>query len=421
MIGISDIAVYLPKRSISLKAIVTARIAEDPSLGKHFQRALALIEQHTMRFPAEWEDPVTMAAESSLAIMQSNPQRQSALRYLVSATETAIDMAKPIAAYVLGCLKKAEIVLQNTLLTYQVQHACAGGSLALLGLGALIQQQSQDVVGLLTCTDIARYEKKTTAELTHGAGSTAVLIEKNPKLLDLDLDRVGMYANDVDDFFRPVWTTSASVRGQYSIECYKTALVGAFEDYARQCEKTPKTILAETDYVIVHVPFAKMASLAVQHLYAQYTEYSTEQIRNILFEKDFFASLQGIQHVGNIYTASIFLALRDQLRYAYKKNGKAIVGQTVLMCSYGSGNTMVCMQGTVKEEAISVIQGWESTYNRDVFYQAGVDEYEAWLNRTQDIKADIFDCDQPADGFSLQSIRDDGYRMYSYAKTNPQT
>ncbi len=82
---------------LALGDLVSKRIREDPSLEKHFNRALAVTGQRAIWFPAPGEDSVTMAAEAAYELMADNSGRALAnLRYIVAGTETGVDHSKPI-------------------------------------------------------------------------------------------------------------------------------------------------------------------------------------------------------------------------------------------------------------------------------------------------------------------------------------
>ncbi len=376
-----------------------------------------------MRFPSIWEDSVTMASESALKLFKRHPKITSLIRYFVSATETAVDMSKPIANYVLGCLKKAGVSLPSSLLSYQVQHACAAGSLGLLGLLTMLKvraTEESNEIAVLMCSDIARYKDETSAELTQGAGSASVLIEKNPQLLELDVQSVGMYSSDVDDFFRPTWSMHASVRGQFSVECYKSALVRAVEDYAQQCNTPPANIIKEVDFIVLHVPFAKMAHSALKHIYDKYIGASPEDFQIFLEKKHFSEGLNTVKCAGNVYTASIFVVVRDQLQSAYRDYGSKIVGKSVLMCSYGSGNTLVCMKGTVAPGAAAILNNWENDELLTRSENASYDLYHNWIRQPEGDPSQYAPGAMDADGFHLDEIRSDGYRVYGYGSSDSQ-
>jgi len=156
-IGISDIALYLPCNRIGVHTIAERRCEEQPELARHLERAITTTGQKSLRFPCAREDTATMGAEAALRLLQANPRIDlGALRFLTVGTETAVDHAKPASAYVQGMLRQAGLELPASLSSFQVQHACAGGTLALLSVGALLQQSAAEgEIGIVICSDVA--------------------------------------------------------------------------------------------------------------------------------------------------------------------------------------------------------------------------------------------------------------------------
>ncbi len=68
----------------------------------------------------------------------------------------------------------------------------------------------------------------TPGEPTQGAGAVALLVSDKPRLLALEAGS-GVYANDVMDFWRPLYSKDALVDGHYSVQCYLDALEGAYK------------------------------------------------------------------------------------------------------------------------------------------------------------------------------------------------
>src|SRR3989304_4839150 len=159
-VGISDISLFLPCNCIGVRTIAEHRSSEQPELAEHLERAITTTGQKTLRFPCAREDTATMGAEAALRLLQANPGLNlSSLRFLTVGTETALDHAKPASAYVQGMLRQAGLALPGSLSSFQVQHACAGGTLALLSVGALLMQSADErEAGIVICSDVARYE-----------------------------------------------------------------------------------------------------------------------------------------------------------------------------------------------------------------------------------------------------------------------
>ena len=424
IIGISDIALYVPRPKIELRRLVDYRIEHEPLLARKLQRALLSTGQQALRYPDTWEDSVTLGAQAAFDLVS----RQGAnfdlqhLRYLVVGTETAIDHAKSISAYIGGMLQRTGLKIPERISSFQIQHACAGGTLAIASIGALLalSRYPQDC-GIAICSDIARYEPATTAEITQGAGAAAILIERNPRLIELDLSRPGYASRDVDDFFRPLGAVTARVKGSYSIKCYNQALLSAFEDYCRQLGDSPANVLLDIDLFALHVPFVSMARMALRKLIATYSDIGHAEVDRFLAERGVAAALAATAEVGNIYSGSLYLSLAFLLADRYRAIGRKIVGKRLLLCSYGSGNTMTLLGGRIAASAPEIIAGWDLRRILDSSRPAEIAHYKRWVasgyqaanNQGPDTyKADVEAI--PSGSFYLDAIRTDGYREYGY-------
>ncbi len=418
-IGISDISLYIPSPKITLDTIFATRIQENPDFEKRLRRAIESTGQKAIRFPAVYEDNATIAANSAKRLLDQNPRLDlSQLRYLTVGTETSVDMAKPVSAYVEGMLQRAGYRLPTTISSFQVQHACAGGTLAMLSVAALLQASpNKNEHGMVICSDIARYDAPSTAEITQGAGSAGLLIEKNPVLIELDIQTQGYSSSDVDDFFRPLGSTTAKVKGRYSVECYHTALDEALQDHASRKGADIKDIIRSTDMFVFHVPFAQMATNAIKRLLSHNLDIREREAENFLNARGFFTALDATAQVGNIYTGALYLNMASQLAENYKLYGDAIVGKKMLITSYGSGNTMIVISGTVVAGAAELLKSWNigSQLNHD--QSASFEDYHRWIHLSNDpetVNSLINQSELPRGIFVLEGIREDGYRQYSY-------
>jgi hydroxymethylglutaryl-CoA synthase len=421
-VGISDIAIYLPRLKIELETIINKRAneAEGQTLEKILKRTLEKTGLFSMHFPEVWEDSVTMAAQAALKLISRQEINLKSLRYLVSGTETAVDHSKPLASYVIGILKKAGIPIPQSISTFQTQHACAGGTVALMAISALLGfSNTQGESGIVMCSDIARYGKCTSAEMTQGAGAIAMLTETNPKLVELDLKSAGYSSKDVDDFFRPLGSDIAKVKGSFSIRCYMEAMDSALADHASRIGSTPEEVLRANDMYALHVPYPKLPTDTIKFLLNKYLKLDDEQTNSLLKEKGFYEMTSPASKSGNIYTGSMFMSLAFLLKNRFDLYGDSIVGKKVLMGSYGSGNTMVFMSGTIAKDAPDVIRKWDldSIWNHS---PSTIEDYERWIS-SNGSTADQYaaglenkrSCIDPRT-FFLDRIREDGYREYNY-------
>ncbi len=435
---------------MDLVSLAAYRVRTIPNLARHFERALRTTGQRAIRFPRPWEDSATMAASAAAELLRRRRSEKSGndsgLRYLVSGTETGIDHSKPVSAYVQGMLNSAGFALPNSIASYQLQHACAGATAGIITTGALLAlSPAHDEFGVVTASDIARYEGKSTAEVTQGAGAAAIIVEQNPKLLELDLAAPGYCSEDVDDFFRPLGSVTARVKGQYSMQCYRNNLQGALDDYAKRHDMSIRELLLNTDYFVLHAPFRNMPGLALEKMFEQYAQMNLANARAHLERGGFYNALEPIADTGNTYTASVYINLASLLLERYRAEGEGIVGKSVLIGSYGSGNTMILIGARVSKEAPSVIRSWpEDLVGRGD--RASIRDYEMWMARadlseeetpvTDDVlrnsaapEVEMADDSstrsagnqEGGETFYLRKIRSDGYREYAYGNPNVVT
>lgn len=418
-VGISDIAVYIPPGKISLDTLVEYRIQQDESMRRRLTRAVDTTGQKAIRFPLPFQDNSTLAAAAASDLITRRSDKDfSRLRYLASGTETAVDMSKPVSAYMQGMLQRSGVPVPTSLSSFQVQHACAGGTVSLLGVGALLQAGGRDGdSGMVVCSDVARYTAPSTAEITQGAGAVALYMERNPELLEFDLTSAGYASNDVDDFFRPLGSVTAKVKGGYSVQCYHQAFDEALADHADRLGISSAEALRQTDIFVLHVPFKNMALTALTKAVQKHLDMDEAAATAFLEERGFQQSLEACTRVGNIYSGSAYMALSFALQERYTTLGDSLVGKNVMIASYGSGNTMLVFRARVAAGAPKVISGW----NLDAIWEHEAEEdiqaYLRWLDTPEDreeLNQRLSTTAVPAGMYALDNVREDGYREYSY-------
>lgn len=416
-IGISDMAFHIPRPSLDLSRIVALRGADNPAQRRRLERGLETTGQKIMRFPSPWEDTVSMAANAAQRLLERRPDNEDRqVRFIVSGTETSVDFSKPVSSWVQGMLERSGRRLSRNLATFQVQHACAGGTLGLLSAAALLLASGRpDERGLILCSDIARYECPSSAEITQGSGAAALLLDPQARLVGLDLAGLGFSSQDVDDFFRPLDSVTARVKGQYSMQCYHLAAESAFLDFCSRTGQTPAGALQAHDYLVFHVPFARMAYTAARHLLTTFGGLMDGEIDQNLADRGFFEPLEYTARTGNTYTASVWLNLAATLACEYRRIGPAIAGRKILISSYGSGNVMVVLSATISPEAPAILSGWDLDAQIGPGQEASLDQYLAWIGSGHAggpwSEPDVV---PPGGLHYLAGIREDGFREYAF-------
>ncbi len=426
-VGISDIFLYVPEARIGIDELVERRVSDDPRLERHLERACRVTGQRAIRFPAPSEDTPSMAATAAYGLIRNSAGFEpKSLRYLVVGTESGVDHSKPISAYVQGMLTDAGVPIPRSLSSFQVQHACAAGTLGMLNVAALLSAAGRDdETGIVVTSDVARYRTHSTAEVTQGAGAVALLLSSDPDLLELDLTTLGYCSRNEDDFFRPLGSTTAMVKGSYSMKVYKESMEEAFLDHCRREGKGPSEVLRAADIIALHTPFRNLAEIVMVDLLGKYLGLDDDEAAAFLAERGFYHGVDAVAEIGNIYTGSLFLTTAFTLGGLYREIGEQIEGKSVLFASYGSGSTMTVMSGRVAENASDVIARWDLDAVMRSAREADWPEYEAWTENEKDVASDADNLERRGNvpTFMLAAIREDGYRTYAYtdsaAEPNP--
>jgi hydroxymethylglutaryl-CoA synthase len=412
-IGISDIGVYIADQGLSVHDLIEGRSRGDTALRQRLHKSNQISGQQYVRFPRPWEDAVTMGTEASRRVLDRNKDRgQGPIRLLSVGTETSVDHAKPVAAYVQGLLKAGGIDLGTSLTTLQLQHACAGSTMGLLhSAGFLSMGARPGEQALVVSTDISRYVTASSAELTQGAGAVSVLVEHNPRLLEIDLATVGQYSTDVDDFFRPLGQPAAQVRGGHSIKCYRKAFAAAFGDHCQRRNEKETDVIRQTDFFVLHTPFRNMPEMAFEWFLHK---HGLGGNGDGLFARTEGSCLREatdeVAFSGNLYNGSLYFVLAHLLQNLFHKLGTAMIGKRIILGSYGSGATMIVLSATIAADAVDVIRQWALPSRTSAITQENYETFEQWAN--------TYDKDQgkgtPSEPnqFYLKEIRKDGYRLY---------
>jgi hydroxymethylglutaryl-CoA synthase len=353
-VGIEALAVALPRRTLHLEDLARAR-GVDPA------KYVAGLGVREMAICDPGEDTVALAATAARRLLDAHDVDPASIGMLAVGTETGVDHSKPVASFVQGLLGAP-----RQMRVFDVQHACYGGTAALMAAAEWI---ASGVAGgrsaLVICSDIARYGCRPPASPPRARGGSS-LVSQRPELLALDLGLNGTSSTHVFDFWRPLGRREAVVDGHYSIECYLEALSGAYRDWRGRAEgreivrrsaaALPSEQLARIAY---HVPFCKMAKKAharlrrcdLDDVLGAFDEAREEREAAASFDFQVSSSLTLCARVGNVYTGSLYLGLAGMLN----ADAAALAGKRVGLFSYGSGCASEFFSGVVGPRAAEQI------------------------------------------------------------------
>jgi len=163
----------------------------------------------------------TLAASASNSILTDKEKEE--IDMVIVATESGIDQSKAAAVFVHGLLG-----IQPFARSFEIKEACYGATAA-LHYAKLHVENSPESKVLVIASDIAKYGVGTPGEPTQGAGSVAMLITQNPRIMAFNNDNVAQ-TRDIMDFWRPNYSSTPYVNGMYSTQQYLDCLTTTWDE-----------------------------------------------------------------------------------------------------------------------------------------------------------------------------------------------
>ena len=363
-IGIEKVGVYAGSAVLDVNVLAQARGLEMA----RFQNLL--MQRKSVALPVE--DPVSFAVNAGKSIIDRLSTGEcDSIRHLIIATESGIDFGKAMSSYVQHYLG-----LGRHCRTFEVKHACFGGTAALQTASAMLRSPARPGErALVITTDVARPIPHTYAEPSQGAAAVAILLGPNPGLLLLE-NKTGSYSYEVMDSCRPTADIETG-DPDLSLLSYLDCIRGAFEDYKAL---TGADIADYFDGLAVHTPFGGMVKGAHRAMMRDQKHMPPPAIAAD-FDQRLRPSLNYCAEVGNIYSGSVFLAMCGAI--------EALAGRTPTssertlprlgIFSYGSGCCSEFYSGIVQPGAATELAGARIGEHLSQRHPLGMAEYERLL------------------------------------------
>ena len=369
-IGIDKIGFAMPKYFLDIRDLAAARGIEPDK----FTKGLLQLE---MSIPPVSQDIVTLGAQAAFEILDKEDLEK--IDMIIVGTESGVDQSKASSVFIHGLLD-----IQPFVRAIEVKEACYGATAALDFAKNHVMNNPESRV-LVIASDIAKYGIKASGESTQGAGSCAMLITSNPRILELNNDNVCL-TRDVMDFWRPNYSQYAFVEGKFSTEQYLGCLTTTWDKYLEKNNKQ----LSDFDAICLHLPYPKLGLKGLNTLLE--TE-ADDAIKEKLSER-FNESILYSQRVGNIYTGSLFLGLLSLLENSANLNP----GDKIALYSYGSG-------AVAEIFSMTLVPGYEKQLKQDRF-----DEFNSRTRISIEEYEDMFFRDTTVDSegnLDISDIKDD--------------
>jgi hydroxymethylglutaryl-CoA synthase len=322
-VGIAALDITTTARALELDTLAELR-GVDPA---KYARGL---ECEQMSVCGEGEDVRTLAVSAARGALESWGGDPGELGALIVGTETAVDMSRPLSAWVADALG-----LKGRLRSYEVKHACYGGTAAIRQATEWVASgAARGKAALVVAADVALYAPEDPGEPTQGAGAAAMIVSEDARVAELEIASYP-YTYPAFDFWRPVGEAFPRVDGKFSLECYKEC---ARECFAAWLEQEGEGALDTLGAICFHVPFPKMVKKAFFHVADELGWANAQE----LYDARVAPHMRWNRRTGNSYTAASWFA------FAHAAAAGA-PGQRVGVFSYGSGAGAELLFARIKE------------------------------------------------------------------------
>lgn len=439
--GIEAASYYVPSLYLEIKDLAIERGIDPAKL----EKGLGL---HKMALPDVHEDAATFAAEALLKLIRDYQLNPIEIARIYLGTESALDAAKPTASYAMQMVEKVmekefgERCFRNCDVV-DLTFACIGAVDALHNALDFVRANPEKKA-VVIASDYAKYELASSGEYTQGGGAVAVLVSAKPDLMEIE-NKWGVATESVFDFFKPrrrfkkddlinapesfpdkveVFTDEPVFDGQYSNQCYQDRIREAYDHYR---EITGKEKPSEGwRYLIFHLPYAFHGKRVFTEIYSRENglSYETPEEQKAVAKSEEYlqfinekieTSQRASSEIGNMYTASVFMALLSALQTAFNEN-EELAGREIGFLGYGSGSKSKVFAGKISDQWKKVVEKWgifEGLKNRTAI---DFDTYEK-LHRKQ-LENSV---NENYQGFGLKSIELEnpvlkGARYYDFKK-----
>ncbi|MCA9523609.1 MAG: hypothetical protein KC609_21685 [Myxococcales bacterium] len=272
-VGISGIALSVPGHRVPLESWSNW-------YGHDWGKVRAVVGTG-FRVADNQENAYTLAANACLKLIEQYEIDPRRIGLLALGTESSTDNSAG-AVIVRGMLDLALRERHRAPLNREVEvpefkHACLGGIYALKAALRYVATDAGDDVAIVVASDIAEYERGSSGEQTQGAGAVALLVERDPSLLAIDLPFGSASSFRGADFRKPLrryadkssWAASGKMHdfpifnGKYSTSCYIDETLQATRSLARRRRVPMAELLDQAGAILMHRPYHHMPVAAM--------------------------------------------------------------------------------------------------------------------------------------------------------------
>jgi len=412
-VGIEALYVYSPEYYVDNAELATAR----GMAPKHFTEGVGV---KTFSVPPPNEDQSSMAATAAHRLMETYKVSPKDIFRIDTPTESGLDGSRALVSDVVGMLEQ---VYGNGSLShvlgYEQKFACVSGLERYLDTSAWFAAGWNTAkYALIVATDVAKYDLRSREEPTQGAAAAAVLVGKDPKLLEIIPGAFGSaLRHEKGDFKKPGGRKVALVDGMRSYASYLSEMKLAWLNFQTAAiraglakQEGDHATIDGIDRAIYHNPHKKMvisayASLLMHewrslprwqevvtsigeepsregmddltyYMSEPYQDFRRKFMNSTAFVDDFArrvgSSVVAPELVGNSYSVSVFVGL-DSL---FENDKEDLGRKKVVLCGYGSGSHAVIQANVVPDAYRETSSKFDLMSQLNARKKLSIEEYE---------------------------------------------
>jgi hydroxymethylglutaryl-CoA synthase len=273
VVGISGFAMYLPPYRVDLREWCEWT-------GTSWDKIRSVVGTG-FRMPGPGQSVYTMAATAALRLMDRYDVDPRRVRFLALGTESSTDNsagAVILRGMLDGALQERGVApLNRHCEVPEFKHACLGGIYAMKSALRFLATEPGDAAAIVVSADVAKYDLGSSGEPTQGAGAVAMLLEKEPRLLEVDLAACGSAsAYRAVDFRKPMVRANGNgsyfretpvFNGKYSTTCYLDEALQALREMLGRMRRDPRDFFHSVRAVFMHRPYERMPLNALAFSY----------------------------------------------------------------------------------------------------------------------------------------------------------
>ena len=291
-VGISGFAAYVPPYRVSLQDWCGWT-------GAPWGKTRAVVG-NSFRMRGPRESVYTMAGNAVMRLIEQYEIDPRRIGFLGLGTESSTDNSAG-AVIVKGMLDQGLAArgmpaINRYCEVPEVKHACLGAVYALKHALRYLALEEDDRCAVVVSSDIAEYARGSSGEPTQGAGAVAMLVERDPKLLNVNLGCIGSASSyRAVDFRKPVlrnlirnqlnrhFQDLPVFNGKYSTTCYLDETLHALNHMLRRLGVNPGAYYHGLAAAFMHRPYHRMplTAFALSYLFglAQGGELGRDELR----------------------------------------------------------------------------------------------------------------------------------------------